>query len=169
MEKEDEKKRVTNLKTLCGDRFVVVDDGTDAPDPEERVWCQEIRGCRAGIYLCGFDGALAVYAESERMVKQLRALLGLKLWRPGLDPDAGENPQTCGVFRFPPDLALVCKVAEIIKAKKRRRLSPEAKAALLARLREGKRRGMVVLSPEESPILDPGAPKTAQTSQGGRK
>lgn len=117
-----------NLKEQFGERFVVRDDGSDDSNRAERVWCMEIPGKFGTIYPCGLNGDLAVWTGSQRIAVRLRAL-GLKPLQGG--PDAEE----CS-FRFP--TRQLETVAGIIQAKRRRRLSPEARQQLIERLKAGR-------------------------------
>ena len=133
---------VTNLNQF-GDRYRVQDDGTDDSCRDERVWCMEIRGKRGTIYSYGLDGSLAVFVNS-RKIAQVMAGLGYKRVQ------AGRSEFT---YKFP--LADIHKVARLIKARKRRQLSPEQKAALVLRLKGGagavvQSDSKAVSSPEEA-------------------
>lgn len=113
----------TNLKSLCGDRYRVVDDGTDDEDRAERVWCQEIPGRHGTIYPHDRGGSLAVRVESTRVAKRVRAL-GLRVVQAG-------DFETVFVF----DPKLLDHIAALVSAKKRRHLSPAARARATERLR----------------------------------
>lgn len=105
---------MTDLRAFA-DRYVVRDDGShDSP------WSLEIPGRLGAIYPNGADGSLAVLALSTRTIRKL-ATLGLKVAQRG-DTEAS--------FLFDP--CLLDKVAAIIKAKRRRKLSPEQRAAAVA-------------------------------------
>lgn len=113
----------TNLKSLCSDRYRVIDDGTDDSERSERVWCLEIPGRHGAIYPHGHGGSLAVRVDSARIAKRFQTL-NLKVIQRGDDET---------VFIFDP--RLLDRVAALIVAKRRRRLSPEARAKATERLR----------------------------------
>ena len=135
-----------NLKEVFSKHYRVVDDGTDDPVREERVWCQEIRGRYGVIYPYGQDGSLGVTVFSRKMACKLREDFGLETIQQW-DREA--------TLKFPP--SLIHQVAGMIKAKKRRQLSQEQRENLLWRLKgTGKRSGGIipdsgkaVLVPEE--------------------
>ena len=112
-----------NLRQFCGDRYRVVDDGTDDSDRSERIGCQEIRGKHGAIYPYGRNGSLAVRVESSRIAARVEAL-GLKVIQRG-------DFET--VFLF--ESKQLKEIAAMIQAQKRRQLSPEEKAKLVARLK----------------------------------
>lgn len=107
---------VTNLKQLCGGRYKIVDDGTHDGNRAERMWCQEIQGRYGAIYPHGWDGSLAVRVDRPRAVRKVRAL--------GY-PVASDGEAEV-VFVFPP--SDIDRVARLIRARRRRRLSPEQRA-----------------------------------------
>lgn len=117
-----------NLAKLCGDRYRVVDDGTEDPCREERPWCMEIRGKYGAIYPYGsthfMPELLAVRVDSPRIWIRDFDHLGLKVrqW--------GDFEK---VFLFP--VSMLDEIAGLIKAKRRRQVSPEQKAELLRRLK----------------------------------
>lgn len=113
----------TNLRQTFGDRYRVVDDGTDDADRAGRIWCQQIPGRHGVIYPHADRGTLAVTVLSDRIAKSLRKL-GMKVVQ------AGEEETT---FVFDPKL--LDQVALLVGSKKRRRLSPEARERATARLK----------------------------------
>ena len=114
---------ITNLKESFGDRYKVTDDGTDDPCKKERCWGMEISGKYGVIYPYGYNGDLAVWSGSGRMISKLEAVPGLSR----IQGIQGGEEQT---FRFSP--ALVPTIAVIIRARKRRKLNPEQRARLAA-------------------------------------
>lgn len=121
-----------DLRELFGERYRVVDDGTDDCDRSERLGCQEIRGKHGTIYPYGRNGSLAVRVESSRISARIESL-GLKVIQRG-------DFET--VFLFDPKQ--LNKIAALIQAQKRRQLSAEEKAKLVARLKGGQKRVAVV-------------------------
>ena len=119
---------MTDLKLAFGDRYRVVDDGTDDSERAARVWCYEIRGRYGAIFPHGFNGTLAVRVDSVRVARRFEPL-GLKAVQKG-------DSETVFVF----DLKLTDRVATLILAKRRRLLSPEQLAVLAERLRHGRER-----------------------------
>lgn len=71
-----------DLRELFGERYRVVDDGTDDCDRSERLGCQEIRGKHGAIYPYGRNGSLAVRVESSRISARIESL-GLKVIQRG--------------------------------------------------------------------------------------
>ena len=119
---------VTNLQENYGSKYKVVDDGTNDPCRAERVWCQEIRGKYGAIYPYGYDGSLAVRIEAKTKVKNnARAK---KLESEGFPVIQLGDCEI--VFKFEP--ARFDYIAELIKARKRRHLSPEQRAKAMAAL-----------------------------------
>jgi hypothetical protein len=121
---------MTDLKKLAGQKYRVVDDGTDDSNRAERVWCYEIRGKYGKIYPQGWNGDLAVCTYGWRV--------GSKIAASGFPQISG--PPGCGeaVFRFPPgDLD---RVAAIIKAGRRRQANPERRARLAETLAKARSR-----------------------------
>ncbi|MDX6768929.1 MAG: hypothetical protein SF051_05310 [Elusimicrobiota bacterium] len=107
---------MTNLKEQFGDRYKVRDDGTDDSDRKERPWCLEIP-CRYGaIYPHSGDGRLAARADSARMSKRLEALGYPVVQR-------GDQELVCV---FPP--ADLERVADVLQARRRRKLTAEQRA-----------------------------------------
>lgn len=117
-----------NLKSQYGDRYRVVDDGTDDRDRAERVWCMEIRGKYGAIYPHGADGTLAVRVESARVARRFTSL-ALKVAQRGDDEV---------VFVFTADL--IDKVGALIRARRRRQVSPERRAQLAEGLKRARER-----------------------------
>ena len=116
----------TNLKMLAGNRYRVVDDGTDDSDRAERVWCQEIPGKHGRIFPWGFNGDLAAWTGSARIMRRFEGM-GLKAVQGGAE----------SAFRFP--VRMLDQVASLIRARRRRQLSPEQRqrqAVILAGARE---------------------------------
>lgn len=117
-----------NLAEFCGDRYKVVDDGTDDPCREERPWCMEIQGRYGAIYPYGsthfHPDLLAVRVDSPRIWMRDFDHLGLKVRQWGDDEK---------VFLFP--VSMLDEIAGLIKARRRRQVSPEQKAELLRRLK----------------------------------
>lgn len=117
-----------NLKAEYGGRYQVVDDGTDDSDRSERIWCMEIRGKYGAIYPHGADGTLAVRVESARVARRF-ASLALRVAQRGDDEV---------VFVFTP--ALIDQVAALIRARRRRQVSPERRAQLAENLKRARER-----------------------------
>jgi len=113
-----------NMKELYGDKYKVVDDGTDDSDRAERVTCMEIRGKYGAIYPQNAN-TLAVRFDSTIIAKKAEATIpGLKLHR---------NGDFEKVYLFAP--AQFSQVADIMQARKRKVLTPEARAILVERMR----------------------------------
>lgn len=112
---------MTDLRALAGERYRVRDDGTSDPVRSERAWCLEIPGRHGAIYPLGANGDLGVWTSSARIAARLAAL-GLRLVQGGEE----------SAYRFPP--ARLEQVAELIQARKRRRLTAEQAQAAAARL-----------------------------------
>lgn len=112
---------MTDLRNLAGDRYRVRDDGTADLARGERAWCLEIPGKLGTIYPCGFNGDLAVWTALPRMARRL-AGLGLRRLQAGAESS----------YRFP--VSQLDRVAAMIRAKRRRQLSPERRAEVSARL-----------------------------------
>lgn len=120
---------VTNLQKKYGNKYKVVDDGTNDPCRAERVWCQEIRGRHGAIYPYGHDGTLAVRNESRK--ENIRTSPRAKqLEREGLKVIQRGDWEI--VFKFEP--ARIDYIADLIKAKKKRHLSPEQRAKAIEAL-----------------------------------
>jgi hypothetical protein len=117
-----------NLQETFGDKYKVVDDGTDDPCRAERIWCQEIRGKLGVVYPYGVDGKLAVRIGSTTKTKT-------DVWAKRLEK-AGFPVVQRGdweiVFKF--NLDHFHYFADLIKAKKRRQLTSEQKVKALAAL-----------------------------------
>lgn len=126
---------VTNLHKKYGSKYKVVDDGTDDPCREGRVWCQEIRGKHGAIYPYGYDGSLAVRIEGKtRVSNNSRAQ---RLEQEGLAIIQSGEWEI--VFKFDPER--IHEIAELIVAKKRRHLTPEQRVkAMEALAKAGTRR-----------------------------
>jgi hypothetical protein len=124
---------VTNLQEKYGKKYKVVDDGSDDPCREGRVWCQEIRGRHGAIYPCGLGGSLAVRVESKTRIKN--SLVAARLEKEGFK--VLQRGEWEIAFRFEP--AQLTYIAELIKAKKRKHLSPENRAKALAALAKARR------------------------------
>jgi exonuclease III len=113
---------VINLKETYGSKYKVVDDGTNDSVRAERVWCQEIL-CECGvIYPYGHDGSLAARFDSTTMEKT-RAW-ARKLKREGFLVIQRGDWEI--VFKFTPEQ--IDYIAKLIKAKKKRHLSPKHRA-----------------------------------------
>lgn len=134
--------RPINLKERYGKQYKVMDDGTDDTDRIERIWCMTIPGKHGIIYLYGLDGSLAVTLNSKKLARKIRDL-GLR------SVQWGDKEST---FVFTPDLMET--ICSIIKAKKRRHLTPEQKErsiAIFAKLRQAKTNSKGVLGRQEVP------------------
>ena len=107
---------MTDLRAFSS-RYVTRDDGSHDPP-----WSLEIPGKLGAIYPHGASGSLAVLTQSSRAIRKLVAL-GLKVVQRG---------DTEAAFMFDP--RQIDQVAAIIQAKRRRRLSPEHRAAAVAAL-----------------------------------
>lgn len=119
---------VTNLQEKYGSKYKVVDDGTNDTCRDSRVWCQEIRGRHGTIYPYGYNGSLAVRFDSKTKAKT-------NAWAKRLKKEGFPVIQRGGweiVFKF--ESAQIDYIADLIKAKKRRHLSPEQKAQAIAAL-----------------------------------
>lgn len=130
---------VTNLKEQFGRVYTVVDDGTGETDPKEKIWCMQINGKHGFIYPYGWDGTLAVCFTSNRVAKRALQL--------GLAPHQRGDYET--VLLFPP--SYLHQVAKLIKAQKRKQISPELRADLMQRLNKANAaRGQTKLKPKLS-------------------
>jgi hypothetical protein len=125
---------VTNLQEKYISKYKVVDDGTDDPVREERVWGQEIPGKYGAIYPCGYDGSLSVRIESKTKVRNNPR--AKRLEAEGFAVIQRGDWEI--VFKFDP--AQIFYIAGVIKAKKRRHLSPEQKAQAIAALAKARKR-----------------------------
>jgi len=124
---------VINLQEKYGSKYKVVDDGTDDPVREERIWGQEIPGKYGTIYPYGYDGSLSVRFDSKTKAKT-------NAWAKRLEKEGFPVIQRGDweiVFKFNP--AQIDYIAELIQAKKRRYLNPEQKTMALAALAKAKR------------------------------
>jgi hypothetical protein len=114
-----------NLLQLVGDRYRVSFDPAYDPFrvPRDKLdpWMMVLRGHRGEIYPFG-DDKLAVFA-TPAVAAHLRAIPGLTLWTDGSD---GRT------FVFP--VSALDAVAQVIRPRKRRRLSEEARRQACERL-----------------------------------
>lgn len=125
---------VTNLQEKYGGKYKVVDDGTDDPCREGRVWCQEIRGKHGAIYPYGYDGSLAVRIEGKTRLSNNARAQGLE--QEGLP--VIQRGEWEVIFKFDPER--IHDMAELIGAKKRRHLTPEQRAKAMEGLAKAGRR-----------------------------
>jgi hypothetical protein len=114
-----------NLKALFGDRYRIGHDPSavtwgERADP----WAMTLP-CRGGVVIYPHgDGMLAVEIDYHRhLAKRVGAIPGIRLHQ------GGDRERT---FLFP--LELFDRVAELVKPRRRRRLSPEHREASRARL-----------------------------------
>ena len=130
---------VTNLKQKYGSKYKVVYDGTDDSCRAELVWCHEIRGRHGIIYPYGHNGSLAVRIEAKTKIKN--NAVARRLESEGF-PVIQRGDWAIN-FEFMPEQ--IDYIAGLIKAKKRRRLSPEQKVQAMAALAKvGKRPAKVL-------------------------
>lgn len=119
---------VTNLRNTFGAVYKVTDDGTGDSPRSDSTWCQEIRGRYGIIYPYGYDGSLAVRFDSKTKSK-------INAWAMRLTREGFKIVQRGDweiVFRFA--LSKIDYMATLIKARKRRHLTPEERAKALAAL-----------------------------------
>jgi hypothetical protein len=113
-----------NLKDLAGDRFRITLDAAAQQDPSrsERPWLYRIPARYGFVGVSGPD-ALMAHCHAARVTPRLLAIPGVVARQTG---DAEVNAT------FPPDR--LDEVADVLQARRRRRLSPEARGRATARL-----------------------------------
>lgn len=123
-----------NLREYYGKQYKIFLDESweymENKSEEEKPWCYELRG-KYGLIYPYDDSTLAVMVTSESIKGRLKRNFKGRVatfW----DGD-GE-----GVFLFDP--GLIYEIAEMIRARRRRQLSPEAKEKLANRGREALKR-----------------------------
>lgn len=111
-----------DLKKLADRRYRITMDESWEPtgDAADRLHYYQIP-CRHGHIYPHSPEYLGVYVDGNRKAKKIEAIPGIKIHQRGTDE---------ATFLFTPDLLDV--VAAEMKAKKRRQLSPERRAALVA-------------------------------------
>jgi hypothetical protein len=117
-----------DLKALAiANGFKTTMDGTAAIEPsrEERRWLIQIPGKMGFVSVHG-ENTLAVWSKSFQTIKRLAELPGLKLHQRGKQEAR---------FLFGPESLRT--VAEIIRARKRRQVTPEQRQELTERLKRG--------------------------------
>jgi hypothetical protein len=92
-------------------------------EKEKQLFKYELRGKYGEIYPYGYDESLAVYVNSPKIVSIIKKRFNLEILQKG-------DYET--VFKFYSDL--LEKIADLIKAKKKRVISNEFKSKLLQRL-----------------------------------
>ena len=106
-------------------KYRVVNDGTNGPDVDERVWELCIPGVYGQIYPVGFNGDLGVLTESPRIATKIVAA-------------GGQHLQGDQAFRFPADkLGVMAAIIRAYKSQKNRKppvLTEAQKAAAKARI-----------------------------------
>lgn len=111
-----------DLKTLAAGRFKLASDEAALTEPggKKDPWYQVIP-CRHGQIYPYSDSLLAIHSKGSGIRRRLQAIDGLTIrnWS-----DDGE-----AIFLFPP--ALMDRVAEIVKPRRRKRLSEGHKARLI--------------------------------------
>ena len=108
---------ITPLSALKSKWRIFYEESVDLNPRDEKSDFEELRGVLdSRIYRHG-QTTLAVSSDNERLRNKIRKLPGLA-------------PKTGSVFLFPD--ALLDMVAQFIKARKSRRLSPRRKAALVS-------------------------------------
>ena len=110
-----------NLHELYGNKYRIVDDGTNSRVPEERVSCQEIPGKYGAVYFYG-SGKLAARLESIKIATKYEQIVERCIQN-------GDDERT---FVFSPDKFE--QVAIMLKSRKKKVLSEEAIKGLKARL-----------------------------------
>ena len=144
-----------NLEEAYGQRYVVVDDGTNDSSRAERPWCMEIRGKYGAIYPYGYDGRLAVRVDAKNLWKRFDAM----------ELPVVQHGQIEKVYLF--HAGSLDVIATMIQAKRRRQISPEMRAKLAERLKPDARTDSDQFSaPEERRILAQHARLTPKTEQG---
>ena len=119
-----------DLKALAGDRYKITLDESAELDPswEGRLWYYQIPGRRAGskhslISVHGKD-TLAAWSDRYSIVRKLESLPGVTVHQRG-DHEIR--------VLFPP--SRLDEVAEVIEARRRRRMSEATKAKVLPNLK----------------------------------
>lgn len=116
---------VTNLQQFDR-KYRVVNDGTNGPDMDERIWELCIPGVFGQIYPIGLNGDLAVLTENARIASKVEALGGI--------PVQGKV-----VFRFPVErLDVMARAISAYRSQKNRKppvLTEAQRAAATARLK----------------------------------
>jgi hypothetical protein len=146
-----------NLLQLAGGRYKVTFDPAydsfNVPRAKLDPWMMTLRGRHGEIYPWG-DGKLAVFATPALAV-HLQAIPGLTLWTDGSD---GKT------FTFP--VSALDAVALVIRPRKRRRLSEEARRQATERL-AALRGGTTALEDAREASSDP-EPTSADSDAGKR-
>jgi hypothetical protein len=113
---------VIDLKARFGRKYRVTLDESWEPTgvAEDKLWHYRIEGRFGHLYVHG-PGTIGVYVRGNRKIKKIEAVPGLKIHQRGDDE---------ATYLLPPEL--LDAVAVEMKAKKRRQLTPEQSAALVA-------------------------------------
>jgi hypothetical protein len=111
-----------DLKAQFGDRYQITYDesATDDTDRETRLWCARI-SCRFGFISVHGPDTLAAWSNHRSVVKRLAELAGVRVHQRG----DHEIRVTFASDRLE-------EIACILRAKRRRRLSEEHRAKLMA-------------------------------------
>lgn len=128
-----------DLKAQYGSTYRIIwDESAGILDQtrEERLWLQQIKARYGHIYVHSHD-TLGGFTNRRGIISRLIALPGVTLHQRG--------DSECTVIFHPTYLP---HVAELLKAYRRRRLSPEKQAAGAERLRQWHERRAISPSPE---------------------
>lgn len=133
-----------DLKALAGDRYrLALDPSADAEPRSERAWFVRIP-CKRGFISPHGPGLLAGYG-SGRVVARLLAIPGARVHQRG--------DQEVRVLFGPESLDAV---ADVLGARRRRRLSPDARERAMANLAASRfchTQGALLAAPCDSPAL----------------
>lgn len=151
-----------NLRKTFGRQYKVAHEQSfHAERPEfraaEEAWLQVIL-CQSGhIFPWGGDLLAASTAKGGSVAKRLKALPGVEVVQDGADGATVVFP----VDRFD-------EIAQIIKPRRRRRLSPEARARAVERLRKYRFQPAVGAGSEAPPcVSSPSGDSRAPSASGG--
>lgn len=130
---------VTDLKNFES-KYKIFLDGSKGKHRENRIWEREIRGKHGCIYPYGYDGTLASTITSKRLLKRLEDVC-LRIIQEG-------DWEITFIFK-PEDID---KVAKVIRARRKRKITPEMKKKLIERLKLGKVLKKEEIIPEKNGI-----------------
>lgn len=132
-----------DLKATYGDTFrITLDESAKSPGTsrEDKLWCYRIP-CRRGHIFVHGENTLGAYCDRRLIRKRLAALPGVRVHQDG-------DRETTVTF----DPALLPKVAELLQARRRVRLSPEERQR-----RSDQIRAVVARSREKAALAAPDA------------
>jgi hypothetical protein len=128
-----------DLKAFAGDRYRIALDPSAEDDPRsERLWLYRVP-CRYGFISLHGEGMLAAWTGNRGIIARLIALDGVRVHQRG-DREVR--------VLFPPER--LDAVAELLRARRRVRLSPEERErrkALMARMRRSPMRSTAPAAP----------------------